>query len=360
MAGCLATNSQVYGHDPFRHHGCFGFAGWGSHYYGGHSSYYGFRSVYAYPSFSFGFVPRYYSVSYYTPAFFAPAYYSPVYYTPTYYTPTYYSPTYYAPACNSWSSIEYNTSTPLASSTVPRYSAFSETALAGSKPTSSPLAMQSRAFQTRSSLTELPVAKQTMPELVNGLSVSNEKAVQLVSHKPALLQPYSPIWTKAAVGIVDEMIAAGEFEHAHSSCKSMERITQPKGAGVYLRQALLSFFSADSNASKPSTEEVLNLLEMACHAGSQVNPSELDKASLRSYFSACLVDVSESMNKLSQSVLESPKNAAEDLLLLSALLKLDGQSERARLFATEVDSMNASGHLFKWQSLLHACLNQTL
>ncbi len=353
--GCLATNSQAHAHHPFRHHGCFGLTGWGSHYYGGYSSFYGFRSAYGYPSYSFGYVPRYYSVSYYTPAYFAPVYYSPVYYAPAYYAPT-----YFAPACNSWSSIDYNISSPLASNSIPRYSAFADATSASSNRTSSPLAMQSRAIEAQSPLAGIPVARKTTAEVVRGLAVSDEKAVQLVSHKPALLQPYSPIWTKAAVGIVDDMIAAGEFDHAQSSCKSMERITQPKGAGVYLRQALLGYFSSDANASKPSTEEALNMLELACQAGSRVQASELGKDSLRSYFAACLVDVSETMEKLSQSVLESHSDPAKELLLLSALLKLNGQPDRARLFAKEVEPQAANGRSFKWHNLFNACLTDTM
>lgn len=354
--GFLATDSQVYGHHPFRHHGCFG---WGSHYYGGYSSYYSYRSAYAYPSFSFAYTPRFYSVNYYTPTYFAPVYYAPAYYAPAYYAPTYYEPTYYAPACNSWSNVNYGVSTPLASNTIPRYSAL-DASVSTYKPVSSPLAMQSRTPLANSRMAGIPVSKKTVPEVISGLPVSSETSVQLVSYKPAVLQPYSPIWTKAAVGIVDEMVAAGEFDHAHSSCKSMERIAQPKGAGVYLRQALLSYFSADANVSKPSTEDALNTLELACQSGSLVQPSELNKDSLRSYFAACLVDVSGSMNKLSQSVLESPSISSKDLLLLSALLKLDGQTERARLFAAEVQTQTASIASFKWHNLLNACLTESL
>jgi hypothetical protein len=356
--------SQAMAHHPFHRHGCFGLGGWGSSHFG-YSSFYSYRSSYAYPSFSFGYLPRYYSVSYYTPTYFAPVYYSPAYCTPAYYAPTYYPPTYYAPACYSWSGTNFSVSTPLASSTTPRYSAFADSGLPGTTQANtnrmtSPLSMPSRTALSKLPIAGIPVSKSAPVEGVEGKSVSKEYSVQLVSHKPALVQPYSPIWTKAAVGIVDEMIAAGELDHAHSSCKGMERVTQPKGAGVYLRQSLLGYFSADENASNPSSEEALNLLELACQAGSQVQPSELNRDSLRSYFSACIVDVSGAMENLSQSVLASPGNSSRELLLLSALLKLDGQTERSRLFAAEVQSQIGNSGSFKWHNVLNACLTDTL
>ena len=188
--------------------------------------------------------------------------------------------------------------------------------------------------------------------------IDNEPGLRLVSKKPALLQPYSPIWTNAAAGIVDDMVAAGELDDANSSCKSMERITQPKGAGVYLRQALLKYFANEgSSAQKPSTDEVLRLLDLACEAGSQVVPSELSKDSLHDYFATCLVDVDAKLEQLSQSVLESPNQSGRELLLLSALLKLDGQTDRAKQFASEVEDQVAKSESFRWNSLLDACLN---
>ena len=307
--GSLAMASQAYGHHPFRHHhGCFGSYGWGSNYYGAYygaySSFSGLSSSYYYPSLSIGYMPRYYSVNYYTPTYFAPVYYPPVYYTPAF------SP------CSTWGSVNFNLGFPVATNSVPS-------------------------------------------KLSVGLFAStNQPSVKLVSRKPILLQPYSPIWTKAAVGIVDDMVAAGELDHAHSSCKSMERITQPKGSGVYLRQALLNYFSTDANVTQSSsTDEILQLLDLACAAGSQVQPSELAKDSLGDYFSACLVDVNGTMERLSKSVLELPNNSGRELLLLSALLKLDGQPERAKLFANEVKEQVANSGSFRWNSLLEACLN---
>ena len=356
----LAMESQVYGHHPFRHHhGCFGSYGWGSQYSSGYSSgyssFYGLSSSYYYPSLSFSYVPQYYSVNYYTPTYFAPVYYPPVYYPPVYYSPAFFP-------CSTWSGVNFNVGFPVATNNLARNSTVGS--FAATNRFNAPLATHTRPFQARTPLASKHVSMQVSSvdpiEQVTQVneSLAKESGVKLVSRKPALLQPYSPIWTKAAVGIVDDMVAAGELEHAHSSCKSMERITQPKGAGVYLRQALLSYFSTDENvAQSGSTDEILQLLELACAAGSQVQPSELAKDSLRDYFSACLVDVNGTMERLSKSVLESPNSSGRELLLLSALLKLDGQPDRARLFANEVGEQVARSGSFHWNSLLEACLN---
>ena len=360
-AGSMAMESQAFGHFPFHHHhGGFGSCGWGSHsyggyssYYGGYSSFYGLRSSYYYPSLSFsvGYTPRYYSVNYYTPTYYAPAYYPPVYYSPVYYSPAVYP-------CSTWSSVQTNVGFPIANNSLQQSSTANWMAAANQVKT--PMAAPNRTFQTNSPLASLPVSKMDSLVKVSKESdvIENERGLRLVSNKPALLQPYSPIWSKAAVGLVDDMVAAGELDHANSSCKSMERITQPKGAGVYLRQALLKYFSNEGgSAQAPSTDEVLRLLELACAAGSQVLPNELSKDSLQDYFAACLVDVNAKMELLSQSVLESPMQSGRELLLLSALLKLDGQADRAKLFASEVEQQVAKSDSFRWKSLLDACLN---
>lgn len=374
--GCVAvgnwvTESRANAHFPFHHHhGCFGSYGWGSHYrgvsfysgysgFGGYSSYYGSSSSCFYPSLSFC-APRYYSVNYYTPT----------YYTPTYYAPVYYAPTYYAPApCSTWSNVPFSTSIPIGVSGFPVTSAVNSFTAPGFVSSarvsnSAPLAMQTRSIQTRAPLAGLTVAGKLISnrELTVGTTdleqAQNQLGKKVVSYKPVVLQPYSPIWTKAAVGIVDQMIAAGELDHAHSSCKSMERVTQPKGSGVYLRQALLNYFSTEeSSSSKPSNEEILKLLELACNAGSMLQPSELAKDSLQEYFAACSVDVEGKLELLSKSILESPEHSGKELLLLSALMKLEGQDDRAKLFATSAAEQAAKSSSFRWNSVLNVCLN---
>jgi len=224
---------------------------------------------------------------------------------------------------------------------------------------SNALVMQTREPQSRI-LGGIPIAKlDSIEETVDSVKKeTRDQGIFLVSNKPAILQPYSPVWTKAAVGIVDDMVARGDLDDAYSSCKSMERITQPKGAGVYLRQALLSYFSIEvDEAKKPSTDDVLKLFELACEGGSMLQPSELAKDSLQDYFVACTVDVNRTLESLSKSVLDSSNQSGQDLLLLAALLKLEGQDDRARLFATEVKEQASMSNVIRWNAIFDVCLN---
>jgi len=350
--GSTALESKAFAHYPFHHR----YHGWGGHYYGGYSSFYSSYS-YAYPSCRI--FPRYYSVSYYTPTLFAPVYYTPAYYTPSYYAPAYCAPTYYAPTCytNSWSGVQQNTGYSIANTNTNR--AFQSTSFAANKMVSNALAMQTRAPQSRI-LGGIPIAKlNSVEDTVDSVEKETlDQGIHLVSNKPAILKPYSPVWTKAAVGIVDEMVARGDLDDAYTSCKSMERITQPKGAGVYLRQALLSYFSVEVNeAKKPSTGDVLMLLELACEGGSMLQSSELAKDSLQDYFAACTVDVNRTLESLSKSVLDSPNQTGQDLLLLAALLKLEGQDDRAKLFASEVKEQASKINAIRWNAIMDVCMN---
>jgi hypothetical protein len=346
--GSTALEPQAFAHHPFHHH--HHHYGWGSHFYGGFGGYTSFYSYYP----SCRIFPRYYSVSYYTPTYFAP-----VYYTPTYYAPTYFAPTYFAPTCytTSWSGVQQNTGFPIANTNTTR--AFQNTSFAANKTVSNALAMKTRGDQSRI-LGGIPIAKLDMVrETVENVKTgASDQGIQLVSNKPAILHPYSPVWTKAAVGLVDDMVARGDLDDAYTSCKSMERITQQKGAGVYLRQALLSYFSVEvDQAKKPSTDDVLRLLELACEGGSLLQPSELAKDSLQDYFAACTVDVNRCLDQLSKSVLESSNQAGQELLLLAALLKLEGQDDRAKLFATEVQEQASKSNAIRWNAILNVCLN---
>ena len=363
--GSWAMESRANAHYPFHRHGCFGGFGWGSHYrgvsfysgyagFGGYSSYYGLSSSCYYPPLSFC-APRYYSVNYYSPTYFAPVYYSPDYYAP-------------AP-CSTWSDVPFSTGFSVGANSfrVPNTAvSFAAPSFASNSrlSNSAPLALQNRTIQTRAPLAGLTVGgklisnREPVSETIDLGLVATEPGKKMVSYKPTVLQPYSPIWTKAAVGIVDDMIAAGELDHAHSSCKSMERVTQPKGSGVYLRQALLNYFSTEASFTQTSSDgEVLKLLELACNSGSMLQPSELAKDSLHVYFAACAVDVSGKMEQLSKSILESPEHSGQELLLLSALLKLEGQDDRAKLIATEAAEQASKSSSFRWNSLLNVCLN---
>ena len=352
-----SASAHLFGH----HHG-FGYYGHvGYHGYAGIGySPFVYRSVY---TSYYGLTPYYYPTGYYTahPFCHRPRYYStysvPYFAVPvqTYYYGTY--PVLLGDSSDVGSPVIASQSRPstsyrsIASGSTPAFTA----PKASSNLTASTWGM-------RSADTPLMMLNNDDTDSIKLASAdieigpqSVEQGSRYVASKPAVLQPYSPIWTKAASGIVDDMVAAGQMDDAFASCRSMEKIDQPKGAGVYLRQALLSYF-ANRNASNASaTEDILGVLDQACAAGSQLQPSELAKTSLSEYFEHCSVDVNDSMEQLSRWILDNPKKSGRELLLLSALLKLEGQSDRAKLFAAEASELASQSTSFHWNNLLSTC-----
>ena len=363
FSGSMTSVADAH-HPHFRHCGHFGFR---------HS---GFALGYT----SFGFSPYWnsgFSTSFCgfgSPFFCAPRFHcAPRFYTYSYAVPYISVPIntyYFEPACPPlWSGVNYGSALPLAANhaapVAPAWATASwpRTAqanirLASKAPTmpASRAALVSQTKQPSVSRGLSADAPLMMLRDASGLdnSADLQAGIRYVANKPVGLQPYSPIWTQAAVGLVDDMIQEGRFEDAQLSCKAMEKIEQTKGAGVYLRQALLNYFSQDSS-SIASTDDVLNLLNEACAAGSELKPSELSKESLSDYFSACSVDVSRSMELLSKKILDNPAKAGREMLLLTALLKMDGQIERAKLFAGEADQLASKSTAFHWNSLLAVC-----
>jgi len=369
VVASAATETSVNAHHPFlRHHSHFGYRHFGYGYYGGFGSYgLGYTSFYS--GFAYRpFLHRSYSVGFYN--YGSPWYYPSFY--PTYYpvVPVYAVPSYY---CSPYASLPttnyYDPPTSVLVGTVDpglvarnSFASPSKVASAGNLGKNAPIMMDRALLTSTVKLAsavqrkpELDTASPVMPDLYSDPVSFADLDLKLVAKRPSLLQPYSPIWTKAAVGIVDDMVEAGQFVDAYTSCKSMEKIEQPKGAGVYLRQALMSYFTNDSNdASK--LERVLALLDQACASGSQLIPSELSKESLRDYFSACSVNVDRSLENLSKKILDNPSVSGNELLLLTALLKLDGQSDRAQLFAHEAEQVSSQSKSFKWDNVLSACM----
>jgi hypothetical protein len=347
-------------HFAYRHHYSSGFGGYGF-------GYRHFPSTYLYidsyaGTYPFGFCPpafcsvsrvRTFSAGYF-PTVTYPIYSAPVYYAPVYQDPCFtslgtgYSPYSSFGANSGYSSVrgprDFFANEPLASARSSS-NAF----------TTSPLA----SIDLKEKL-EQPLMQRSLREV----PADRSEAVKLVSHrteqrrtvsKPRALEPYSPIWTKAAAGLVDEMVKAGHLSDAIDSCKSMEKIEQPKGAGVYLRQGLMRFF-AEKKPTSASMSQALDLLNDACQAGSELSATELQNQSLSQYFAACLIDVPNSLEALSKTVLSSPEHSKRELLLLSVLLKLDGQYEKANLFAKEASEQANLDKDFRWDSILSACL----
>lgn len=303
----------------FRH--CYGgyYGGFHGGYHGGYHGWGNYGFVSSYRVSPWCFAPRVVRYNYYAPVVTWPI--STYYVAPTYQV----APTYYVDPCApTWGGVSYEVGTPFASTRGPRD------------------------FLSDGSTVTTASASASVPKW------GSSPTTMYVAAKPRVLQPYSPIWTKAAVGIVDEMIEKGRFDDAQASCSSMEKIQQPKGAGVYLRQGLIKYFATEDH-TLASTDQVLRLLEQACEAGSQLSAEELNCQSLREYFAACAIDLDATLESLSRTVLENPENSEREILLLTVLLKLEGQTERAQLFAREAGQLAARSGKSQWNNVLSMC-----
>jgi hypothetical protein len=185
------------------------------------------------------------------------------------------------------------------------------------------------------------------------LSEDRTSSKSIVVSKPAIKPQISAslAWSDSASGLVDEMVLAGDMPNALRSCDAMASNRQPMNKGIYLRHAILKLFTPDSETD---LEKVLDLLNMSAAAGGEINPSELGVSTLRDYLEPSRVGLQESLNQLSQSALQGKTDGAADLLLIAALLKLDGQSERSKLFASEAFEKASVSENFAWHSLLAA------
>jgi hypothetical protein len=52
--------------------------------------------------------------------------------------------------------------------------------------------------------------------------------------------------------------------------------------------------------------------------------------------------------------LQQPEKSGREMMLLTVLLKLDGQQDRARLFAKESRTLAARSDTFRWKSVLRS------
>jgi hypothetical protein len=344
--GILAA-PKANAHFPIvRHH-------W-NHWHGGYGHYgyrhYGYRSFgYYAPSVSFYTYPlayRSYSVGYYN----WPLYYST--YSPVYCWPGYYYSSYSAPYITWPTSFHYqpmffassrSTSSQSAESGVGAHVAMRGLASQNAQE-SVPVMLRDRSQEPASPWARLVSAPSEMEP-----SHNFEKVVRLKPSATQTVQPYTPIWTKAAIGSVDDMVSEGRLSDAAASCRAMERVAQTKAGGVYLRQAITSVF-AERSLNSVKTEHVLDLLNDACLVGSNLQGDELPRGTLTDYLSACDADVSNTLEQLSERCLASPETATQELVLLSVMLRLDGQAERASLFASE--AMEAKNRNQRWNALI--------
>jgi hypothetical protein len=350
------TSSPAEAHFPhFRHHAHFGYYG-PRHfsYYGPGFAYYGGYRPFLHRSYAVGYFsyPWYYSTYYPLyptyPLYFAPTYYGYSIPTITWPVTTY----YYQPVC---------TTAPAAGTSsyfVQNATAHNARTRVQSVPDEPQVLRRDETLSVKLASATVPVDVSMPKPRIEELKAESASTITIV-RKPVVLKPYSPIWTKAAVGLVDNMIEEGRFEDAVASCKSMEKISEPKGAGVYLRQGITTLFSV-RKLDNAMLDRALDHLNDACLSGSQLSPMELDQGStLTDYFRSCdQVDIQSTLDELSKQILDQPSESFKQLIVLAVLLKLDGQEERASLFAQEALQHPARSN--RWTSVLHASIDEPM
>lgn len=250
---------------------------------------------------------------------------APVFYRPVVYTPVYYDSFYCNPIVTTWS-LSRATATPTPIGTrQPLYADSQRTK--SLNPTSAQFLVEKK---TRH------VAPGTSP------------------HASAFVTTYSPIWTQSAVGLIDNMMERGEWQIAHQSLEGMEKISTPLTHRVLLRQAVMDLVANRESLDVARIDRVMDRLAEAAEAGSPFSPNEFRGASLSDYLRASDIDLNPILDQLAQRVLQQPGKSGREMMLLSVLLKLDGQQDRARLFAKESRTLAARSDTFRWKSVLRS------
>ena len=274
-----------------------------------------------------------------TPMVVAPVCYPPVYFPPVYYQPVCYPSVYYRPVVHN--SITWS--------------------VANTRPVASRQFLQASSLRSNSLQPNL-----VQGTVLKGKSPPTTSAHQLVNKGPALANPgnaklapstlttYSPVWTDSAIGLIDEMMERGEWELAHQSLARMEKISTPLNHRVVLRQALIDLVAYRDQIDMARMDRVMDLLNKAAEAGSPFSPEEFRGASLSKYLQASDIELNPILDQLAKRVLQQPERSGRELLLLSVLLKLDGQHERSLLFAQESRTLAARSDTFRWKSVLRS------
>jgi hypothetical protein len=182
--------------------------------------------------------------------------------------------------------------------------------------------------------------------------VSNANATK--ARTAPALTTYSPVWTQSAVGLIDDMMERGEWELAQRSLQRMDSISTPLGHAVLLRRAVFDLVAHADTIESSQLDRLLDRFNQAAAAGSCFGSDELRGKSLGSYLRAASIDLNPILDRLAQRALETPERSGREILLLSVLLKLDHQPERASLFADASGAFAERSLAFRWHSTLQS------
>jgi hypothetical protein len=155
--------------------------------------------------------------------------------------------------------------------------------------------------------------------------------------RSATLEPTDLAWKEAAIGYMDLMLDENAVDAALDACRRMADFKGRLPAGVTLRHALLSA------ASEQSTSETVAVLARATAADLEISTAELESTASE-LLAGTDIDLQAVMNRYAEKAIlnQASSNNAANMLVLAFLAKMDGNEQRARLFAGSVsESGNA-------------------
>jgi hypothetical protein len=133
-------------------------------------------------------------------------------------------------------------------------------------------------------------------------------------------------WLASAVELIDLMVEKGGVEEGLQACEQLIRVRENLPSEVWWRAAVLAA------VSDREPREVAALIETAEKADGQFSARQLPGGSLRAYLrTANASTLDDTLNRFAKAALTNP-NPTPQYRVLSAMLALDGQSERSRLF----------------------------
>lgn len=138
--------------------------------------------------------------------------------------------------------------------------------------------------------------------------------------------PARESWLSSAVELIDLMVQQGGVDQGLQACEQLISVRKQLPSEIYWRAAVLASLSGRD------AQKIVAFVELAEKAGDRFEGHQLPGGSLREYAKrANGKTVEETLNRIAKSALTSDHPTAE-YRSLSAMLTLDGQASRARVF----------------------------
>jgi len=148
--------------------------------------------------------------------------------------------------------------------------------------------------------------------------------------------PAPATWLTAAVELIDLMVEQGGVEEGLQACEQLIKVRDQLPSEIYWRAAALASLSGRD------ARQIVDFVDRAEKAGDRFDGQQFPGGSLRAYAKTAKgTTVDETLNRLAKAAMTSTNPAAE-YRSLSAILTLDGQSSRARVFLAAATNPSAA------------------